>query len=90
MYVDLRTEKPQEKSPHLMYSGHSHTLKRCAFFKHQLSGICFRDMHKHIFNDKSSMLFSFFSCQKKKGIGNINYLDGITLKLEVYVKITES
>lgn len=26
---------------------------------------------------------------KKKGIGNINYLDGITLKLEVYVKITE-
>lgn len=36
------------------------------------------------------MLYSFFPCQKKKGIGNINYLDGITLKLEVYVKTTES
>ena len=91
MYVDPRTEKPQkEKSPHLMYSGHSHTLKRCAFFlsincSASVLGICIST-----FSITKVVCYILSFLAKKKGIENINYLDGITLKLEVYVKTTES
>jgi hypothetical protein len=50
----------------LIYSGPGHTVKRCAiFWKHQLLGICFREVPKHIVNDKSSVLFSFIFLPKQ-------------------------
>lgn len=75
-----------EISSCLIYSGHSHTAKRCAnFWTHQLFGICFREVHQHIFITKVMCYFLYFLA--KNAFQNIDYLDGIIFKLEIYVKL---